>query len=108
MPRLQAPLRTTTTAQVYEAVLAAVIDGTIAPGTHIRLQDLADDLGTSMQPVREALRQLAAVGIVDIEPHRGARVPELSDADFEDTYRTRLAVEGLLVDRKSTRLNSSH
>lgn len=90
---------TTTTAQVYDSVLAAVLDGTYAPGAHIRLQDLADSMGTSMQPVREALRQLSAVGIVDIEPHRGARVRPLSDADFEDTYRTRLAIEGLLVQR---------
>jgi DNA-binding GntR family transcriptional regulator len=50
----------------------------------------------SMMPVREAMRQLESAGVIEHVPHRGARVREMSQADLIDTYRTRMALEGLL------------
>src|SRR5690348_18003043 len=61
------------------------------PGTRLSQLELADQLGTSRTPVREALRRLAGEGLVDALPQRGFRVADLG-----------------LEDRKSTRLNSSH
>lgn len=96
--RLVAPKRTTTTDQAYEAILAGILGGAIAPGEQLVLQDLADELGTSLQPVREAIRRLDATGIIEVVPHRGARVRPLTDEDFDDTYRARLGIEPILVE----------
>lgn len=96
--RLVAPKRATTTDQAYEAILAGILNGAIGPGEQLVLQDLADELGTSLQPIREAIRRLDATGIIEVAPHRGARVRPLSDEDFDDTYRARLAIESILVE----------
>lgn len=79
------------------ALFEAICEGTIPPGAHLRLQDLADKLGLSMMPVREAVRQLAAMELVDLEPHKGARVRPMTLADLQDTYRTRFVLEGAAV-----------
>ncbi|MGQ4598109.1 FCD domain-containing protein [Nocardia sp. R6R-6] len=94
---LRAPARTTTTDQAYNAILSAILDGSIPAGAALPLQHLAKDLGMSMMPVREAIRQLEATGIIEVEPHRGARVRSLTDEDLIDTYLTRIVLEGALV-----------
>src|SRR4051794_30652230 len=70
-----------------------IIMGDIEPGSALPIRDLADRFGTSAMPVREALRRLGALGLVEIAPHRGARVAEVSIEDLEDTYRVRLLLE---------------
>lgn len=94
---IRKPKRSTTTEQAYNSILTAIIDGTIPPGSPLRLQDLADSLGMSMMPVREAIRQLESIGVIETSPHRGARVCEVSPEDLEDTYLTRIVQEGVLV-----------
>jgi DNA-binding GntR family transcriptional regulator len=79
------------------ALFEAICDGTIPPGTHLRLQELSDQLGMSMMPVREAIRQLAAMELVDLEPHKGARVRPMTLEDLRDTYEARFVVEGAAV-----------
>lgn len=74
-----------------------ILQGTYASGEALRIHDLARRFDTSSMPVREALRRLAALGLVDLVPHRGARVVELSRLDLEDTFRTRLALEPLAI-----------
>ena len=71
--------------------------GALHPGERLLIDDLAKDLNLSAMPVREALRQLDAVGLVDSVPHRGARVTELSVDDLRDVYEARLALELLAV-----------
>ena len=75
----------------------AIVDGRLLPGAPLRLKDLAEQLGTSMMPVREAIGRLAALDLVEIEPRKGARVRELTLKDLEDTYFTRLHLETLAV-----------
>jgi len=75
----------------------AICDGTIAGGTHLRLQELSDQLGLSIMPVREAIRRLAAMELVDLEPHKGARVRPMTLDDMRDTYATRFVLEGAAV-----------
>lgn len=74
-------------------ILDAIVDGRIPPGTPLRLQEISGQLGMSMMPVREAIRQLAAMDIVEMEPRRGARVRVKSREDLEDTYFSRIVLE---------------
>lgn len=75
----------------------AILSGEIAPGSPLRLETLAKTLGMSPMPVREAVRQLEALGLVERIPHRGARVSALTVDDLRDTYAARLALEGPAV-----------
>ena len=68
--------------------------GDLAPGTWLREAALADELGLSRTPVREALRTLAAEGLVELVHHRGARVLSWGAEDIDETYRLRALLEG--------------
>ncbi len=78
---------------VYQRTRMAIITGDYAPGSALRLQELAAHNGVSMIPVREALRLLEAEGFVESVPNRGARVVTLSMEDMLDVYRTRIVLE---------------
>ncbi len=78
---------------VYKRTRHDIVSGELAPGTPLRLQELAARNGVSMIPVREALRLLEAEGFVDILQNRGARVAPLSVEDMVDVYRTRIVLE---------------
>ncbi len=62
---------------VYDALRAAIIQGDLKPGAHLVIDDLAETLGVSPIPVREALRQLEGDGFVTIQPYIGAMVTEI-------------------------------
>ena len=83
--------------QVATELHRLILRGHFPSGAHLRIQDLAERFDTSAMPVREALRKMAALGLVDLEPHRGARVRDLSVEDLDDTYRARLAVESYVI-----------
>ncbi|HUL99567.1 MAG TPA: GntR family transcriptional regulator, partial [Mycobacterium sp.] len=72
--------------EVAEHLRAAIMVGTLRPGTFIRLDATAAQLGVSITPVREALRTLRGEGIVVLEPHRGHVVAPLSRRDVEDIF----------------------
>jgi DNA-binding GntR family transcriptional regulator len=65
---------------------AGIMSGTLRPGTFIRLDDTAAQLGVSITPVREALLTLRGEGMVRLEPHRGHVVLPLSRKDIEDIF----------------------
>lgn len=69
-------------------------NGDIPIGSWLRQEKLAQDLGVSRMPIREALRQLQAVGAVEIIPNRGARVPLPSTLDVIEVYTVRGILEG--------------
>lgn len=62
------------------------MSGTLRPGTFIRLDDTAAQLGVSITPVREALLKLRGEGMVKLEPHRGHVVLPLTRQDIEDIF----------------------
>ena len=62
------------------------MSGTLRPGTFIRLDETAAELGVSITPVREALRTLRGEGMVQLEPHRGHVVSPLTRGDIEDIF----------------------
>jgi DNA-binding GntR family transcriptional regulator len=72
---------------------AAILDGHYKPGEWLRQERLAQDLGVSQMPVREALKELAAEGLVEHVPYRGARVIVFSLDDILDLYSHRAFLE---------------
>ena len=70
-----------------------ILDGQFAPGERLRQDDLATALGVSTMPVREALRQLQAEGLVVFYPRKGAVVATLSVSEYEEIYRIREQLE---------------
>src|SRR3954470_4029605 len=81
--------------QVKERLLEAILDGSYPPDSRIVETAVAKELGTSQAPVREALRGLEALGIVEIPPFRGARVRRLDIAELLEAYVVRSAIEVL-------------
>lgn len=75
----------------------AILNGEIAPGEWIRQAELADRLGASRLPVREALRMLQAEGLTDYEANRGSRVPKLGMHEVEVIYQMRERLEPLAL-----------
>ncbi|HEX2359793.1 MAG TPA: GntR family transcriptional regulator [Solirubrobacterales bacterium] len=79
--------------QVYEVLRARIAGGEIERGSRLHQEDLAKEFGVSRTPVREALRRLAAEGLVDLFANRGARVADATDEQLRSSYETRLVVE---------------
>ena len=71
----------------------AVLSGSLRPGERLPIEELASAIGMSPMPIREALRRLDAVGLVENVAHRGARVSALSIDDLREIYDSRLALE---------------
>jgi DNA-binding GntR family transcriptional regulator len=80
---------------LVENLRGEIIRGDLIPGQYLRLDEIADRYDVSTMPVREALRDLEAEGLVTIYPHRGAVVSELSAEDLEDIYEIRAVLEGM-------------
>jgi len=80
---------------VKERLLESILDGTYPPGSRIVETRVARELGTSQAPVREALRDLEALGMVEISPFRGARVRQPSLDELLEAYVVRAELEAL-------------
>ena len=79
--------------QVYDVLRERIAGGEIERGSRMHQEDLAKEFGVSRTPVREALRRLAAEGLVDLYANRGARVAAATDEQLRSSYETRLVVE---------------
>src|SRR5262249_33038178 len=77
----------------------AIILGELTPGTPLRLEELARSLGTSISPIREAVRQLEALGLAEHVPHHGAKVVALEIEELRELFSIRLALETMAVRR---------
>lgn len=86
-----------------DAVRGLILGGTYAPGARLGEVDLADTLGVSRTPVREALRHLAAEGLVELTPNKGARVVAWTPDELEQVFDLRAQVEGLAARRAAER-----
>jgi DNA-binding GntR family transcriptional regulator len=82
----------------------AILSGEIVPGEWIRQEEVADRLGASRLPVREALRMLEAEGLTEHEANRGSRVPRLSLHEVEVLYQMRERLEPLALAESMPRL----
>jgi DNA-binding GntR family transcriptional regulator len=85
--------------RIYEDLRELLLAGQVLPGQKLTLKSLADALGTSQMPVREAVRRLAAEGAIEILPNKGMRVPLMTKDKFRELLQIRLALEGLAVEQ---------
>lgn len=79
--------------RVYDAIHAAIIDGELSGGDRLRIRELADELGTSTMPVREAIRRLEEAGLAEALPYKGAVVKSFSNAELLELYSVRTVLE---------------
>jgi DNA-binding GntR family transcriptional regulator len=100
LSRPEAAVRHRTMAEAaLERLREAIILGELTPGTPLRLEDLARSLGTSISPIREAVRQLEARGLAEHVPHHGAKVVALEIEELRELFSIRLALETMAVRR---------
>jgi DNA-binding GntR family transcriptional regulator len=89
--------------RVYNSLVELIIYGTLAPGEHLVEADIANRLGTSRIPVREALQLLHRDGWVDLRPRQGAFVHQPTIREVDDVFRVRT-----LLEAESARLAAVH
>lgn len=88
--------RSTLRSQIASALRDEVLAGRLPAGQHFTVKEIADQYGVSATPVREALADLAAQGLLDVEQHRGFRVHQFSLQDFRNMIEARtLVIEGV-------------
>jgi DNA-binding GntR family transcriptional regulator len=79
--------------QVKDQLLTRILGGVLVPGERVVETRVARELGISQGPVREALRDLATLGLVELHPYRGARVRRPATAEFREAMRVRAELE---------------
>jgi DNA-binding GntR family transcriptional regulator len=89
---------------VFESLREAIIGGQLRPGERMMEIQLAEEMGVSRTPVREAIRKLELEGLVVMIPRKGAYVAGLSLKDIADVFEIRRAVEGLAAELATERI----
>ncbi|SCK38450.1 GntR family transcriptional regulator [Streptomyces sp. WMMB 322] len=84
--------RSTLRAQLAGALRDEILAGRLPAGSHFTVKEIAEQYGVSATPVREALVDLAAQGLLDVEQHRGFRVHEFTVDDYRSMVKARMAV----------------
>ena len=83
--------------RAFDALYIAIIHGDLEAGSRLQVRDLAESLGTSMMPVREALNRLEEFGLVETLPYRGAVVKTFSQGELLEIYSVRTLLESQAV-----------
>ena len=89
--------------QVHDVLSEMLLSGALAPGDRMSMRELAEKLGVSVMPVREAVTRLVARGALSVAPNRAVRVPVLSRAEFQDLTEIRIHNESF-----AARLAAAH
>ncbi len=90
--------------QVYQAILDEICSGNLAPGTHLKQEQLAERLGVSRQPVQQAMALLKADGLVEEVGKRGLRVSHLDAESMHHHYEVRALLDGLAARNVARRI----
>jgi len=90
--------------RVYRHLRTEILEGRLEPGAELGEVALAEQLGVSRGPLREAIGRLAAEGLVTVSPRRGAVVRSLSKEEFLELYQVREALERMAVQLAVPRL----
>ncbi|HEY6433624.1 MAG TPA: GntR family transcriptional regulator [Acetobacteraceae bacterium] len=105
------PLASTSSTTLSEVIRTALADeitaGELEPGAEIDEQEVARRFGVSRTPVREALRELAATGLVSIEPRRGVRVVSLTLDKLGEMFEVMAEIEAICVRTATHRMTST-
>lgn len=78
---------------IRNAIVARILDGSSPPGTRLKEMSLAREFNVSQSPVREALRELEALGLLESERYRGTRVRNINLEELRQAYELRAAIE---------------
>ncbi|HHY04897.1 MAG TPA: GntR family transcriptional regulator [Thermoanaerobacterales bacterium] len=89
---------------VFDALREAILSGTLKPGDRLMEVQLAEEMGVSRTPVREAIRKLELEGLVVMVPRKGAYVSGLSLKDAADLFEIRQSLEGLAASLAAERI----
>jgi DNA-binding GntR family transcriptional regulator len=89
------------------ALEEAIVSGEIPPGSVLRQEHLSEQFQVSRTPVREALRRLAALGLVSFEPNRGVRVRMLSRDELREAFLVRAELEGLATQIATSKMTEA-
>jgi len=89
------------------ALEEAIVSGEIPPGSVLRQEHLSEQFNVSRTPVREALRRLAALGLVTFEPNRGVRVRMLARDELREAFLARAELESLATEIATPKMTSS-
>lgn len=92
--------------EVIDRIRTLIFNGTLSRGQRVPQNDIADELGVSRLPVREALIALESEGLIESEPHRGAFVVPIHREDIDDHYRIYGMVQGLATRRAASRVTA--
>jgi DNA-binding GntR family transcriptional regulator len=93
--------------QIREVILERVLDGTYAPGTRLVETQVAKEFGTSQAPVREALRDLEALRLVQSQPFRGTHVRALETRELLEVYPVRAVLEEMAAQQATVALRGA-
>lgn len=89
------------------ALEEAIVSGEIPPGSVLRQEHLSEQFQVSRTPVREALRRLAALGLVSFEPNRGVRVRMLSRDELREAFMVRAELESLATEIATPKMSTA-
>jgi len=92
--------------QVKDRILQWILEGELAPGSRIIETRVARELGVSQAPVREALRDLTTLGVVEMRPYRGASVRKPSKSDLVEAMEVRGELEALAARQAARRISA--
>ncbi|MGB7605021.1 MAG: GntR family transcriptional regulator [Lutisporaceae bacterium] len=90
---------------VFETIRNAIISGSLKPGERLMEVQMAERLGVSRTPIREAIRKLELEGLIIMLPRKGAYVADLSVKDLTEVLEIRAALEGMAAGLAVTRIN---
>jgi DNA-binding GntR family transcriptional regulator len=94
--------------QIYGVVRRAIVTGSLAPGSVINEIEIAETLGLSRTPVREAVKKVSDEGLVDVRAQSGTFVAEINRSQVEEAYIVRIALECESVARAAPRMTETH
>ena len=97
--------RQSLTDKAYNHIKSWIIGFRLKPGSHLSIQDLAEALGISRTPLREALKVLASEGLVVLQANRGARVSKVTREELQNTFPVIAVLEQLAATQEK---NSAH
>jgi DNA-binding GntR family transcriptional regulator len=100
-------LDTTKADDIALVIEEAIVSGELAPGTVLRQEQLSEQFNVSRTPVREALRRLAALGLVSFVPNRGVRVRQIVRDELRQAFMVRAELEALVTGLATPRMTKA-